>query len=79
MPEEYGGMGLDIKYAAVNWEEQLYTLCTGPGWALHSEICMPYILHYGSGMYLCTLQCVLLFSIVRSLLEITFYHFIQRK
>ena len=49
MPEEYGGMGLDILYAAVNWEEQSYAGATGPGWALHSEICMPYLLHYGSG------------------------------
>lgn len=48
MPEEYGGMGLDALYAAVNWEEQSYSGATGPGWSLHSEICMPYILHYGS-------------------------------
>lgn len=41
MPEEYGGVGADILYAAINWEEQSYTGCTGPGWALHSEICMP--------------------------------------
>lgn len=27
---------------------QSYTGCTGPGFALHSEIVMPYILHYGT-------------------------------
>jgi len=48
MPEKYGGLGLDILYAAVNWEEQSYAGTTGPGWALHSEIVMPYLLHYGS-------------------------------
>ena len=48
MPEEYGGMGCDVRYAAVNWEEQAYALCTGAGWFLHSEIVMPYLLHYGS-------------------------------
>ena len=35
VPEEYGGMGLDCLYAAVNWEEQAYSLQTGPGWSLH--------------------------------------------
>ncbi len=48
MPEQYGGAGLDILYAAVNWEEQMYANSTGPGWFLHSEIAAPYILHYGS-------------------------------
>lgn len=48
MPEEYGGLGLDILYAAVNWEEQSYAGTSGPGWFLHSEIVAPYILHYGT-------------------------------
>lgn len=48
MPEEYGGVGADVLHAAINWEEQSYTGCTGPGWALHSEICMPYLLKYGT-------------------------------
>ena len=39
MPEQYGGAGLDIKFAAINWEEQNYSNGTGPGWALHSEVC----------------------------------------
>jgi alkylation response protein AidB-like acyl-CoA dehydrogenase len=48
MPEQYGGMGLDVKYAAVHWEEQSYAGTTGPGFFLHSEIVAPYILHYGT-------------------------------
>ena len=48
MPEEYGGMGADIRYSAVHWEEQAYANTTGPGFFLHSEIVAPYILHYGT-------------------------------
>lgn len=40
MPEEYGGMGTDIMYSAITWEEQAYTGCTGPGFALHSCVCI---------------------------------------
>jgi long-chain-acyl-CoA dehydrogenase len=48
MPEQYGGSGLDITFAAVNWEEQSYANTSGPGWSLHSEIVAPYVLHYGT-------------------------------
>lgn len=48
VPEEYGGLGLDAKYAAVHWEEQSYALSSGVGFSLHSEIVCPYIVHYGS-------------------------------
>ena len=48
VPEEYGGMGLDCLFASVNWQEQSYAGTTGPGWALHSEIVAPYLVHYGS-------------------------------
>lgn len=48
VPEEYGGMGLDIRYAAVHWEEQAYANTTGPGFFLHSEIVAPYLMHYGT-------------------------------
>ncbi len=41
VPEKYGGAGLDILYSAVNWEEQMYGNSSGPGWALHSEVCAP--------------------------------------
>jgi alkylation response protein AidB-like acyl-CoA dehydrogenase len=47
-PEKYGGVEADILYSAIVWEEQSYTGCTGPGFALHSEICVPYIVNYGT-------------------------------
>lgn len=48
VPEEFGGAGLDILYSSVHWEEQAYAGATGPGFALHSEIVCPYIMHYGT-------------------------------
>ncbi|GMH62264.1 hypothetical protein TrRE_jg1120 [Triparma retinervis] len=48
MPEQFGGMDADILYSSVLWQEQAYSFCTGPGFALHSEIVMPYINNYGS-------------------------------
>ena len=48
VPEEYGGMGLDILFSSINWQEQSYAGTTGPGWALHSEIVAPYLVHYGT-------------------------------
>lgn len=48
VPEEYGGLGLDCKYAAIMWEEQSYSGCTGPGFAMHSDIVAPYITNYGT-------------------------------
>lgn len=48
VPEKYGGLGLDVLFSAVGWEEQSYANCTGPGWFLHSEIVAPYIVHYGT-------------------------------
>lgn len=48
VPEEYGGMGLDIRYSAVHWDEQSYANTTGPGFFLHSEIVAPYLVHYGT-------------------------------
>ena len=47
-PEEYGGPGLDFLYSTVIIEELAKTGCTGPGFFLHSDICAPYILHYGT-------------------------------
>ena len=49
-PEEYGGLGADILYAAVSWEEQMYAKGSpsGPGFALHSDIVMPYLVHLGT-------------------------------
>ncbi|XP_029930459.1 long-chain specific acyl-CoA dehydrogenase, mitochondrial-like [Myripristis murdjan] len=48
IPEEHGGIGGDLLSAAVVWEEQMYSNCTGPGFTLHSEIVMPYISNYGT-------------------------------
>jgi len=48
VPEEYGGLGLDCRYAAIMWEEQSYSGCTGPGFAMHSDIVAPYITNYGT-------------------------------
>lgn len=47
-PAEYGGSGASALEAAIVWEEQGYSLCTGPGFALHSDICMPYLYKYGT-------------------------------
>ena len=48
VPEEYGGLGLDCKYPAIMWEEQSYSGCTGPGFAMHSDIVAPYIANWGT-------------------------------
>ncbi|XP_069120861.1 long-chain specific acyl-CoA dehydrogenase, mitochondrial-like [Argopecten irradians] len=47
-PDKFGGIGGDILSAAITWEEQSYANCSGPGFALHSDIIMPYITHYGT-------------------------------
>ncbi|XP_010353224.1 long-chain specific acyl-CoA dehydrogenase, mitochondrial isoform X2 [Rhinopithecus roxellana] len=46
--EHLGGIGGDLYYAAVVWEEQAYSNCSGPGFSVHSGIVMPYITNYGS-------------------------------
>ena len=51
VPEAYGGLGIDdFRYNAIFIEELGHTGCAGPavGYPLHSDIVMPYILHYGS-------------------------------
>eukprot|EP01137_Pigoraptor_chileana_P034225 Opistho-2@26444 len=47
-PEEYGGAGVDFLYSTIVMEEQGRLQVTGPGFALHTNIVMPYILHYGT-------------------------------
>ncbi|MBX3536791.1 MAG: acyl-CoA dehydrogenase family protein [Chelatococcus sp.] len=47
-PEEYGGLGLDRRYAAIIFEEQARLGFSGPGFSVHSEIAAPYIVAYGS-------------------------------
>ncbi|KAM5265732.1 long-chain specific acyl-CoA dehydrogenase, mitochondrial isoform 5-T5 [Hipposideros larvatus] len=46
--EHHGGVGGDLYSAAIVWEEQSYSNCTGPGFSIHSNIVMPYITSYGS-------------------------------
>ncbi|XP_058156180.1 long-chain specific acyl-CoA dehydrogenase, mitochondrial [Dasypus novemcinctus] len=46
--EQHGGIGGDLYSAAIVWEEQVYSNCSGPGFNVHSDIVMPYIAHYGS-------------------------------
>jgi len=48
MPEAYGGLGLDRTYAAIVVEEQARAGLSGPGFLLHSNIVMPYLLNYGT-------------------------------
>jgi len=46
--EEHGGIGADFLYTSIVMEEQSYVNCSGVGWALHSDIVMPYITDYGT-------------------------------
>ena len=47
-PEAYGGLGCDFRYSTVVMEEISRSGCSGIGWPLHSDIVMPYILHWGT-------------------------------
>lgn len=47
-PEEYGGIGLDFRYAAVVIEELGYALTSGAAFFLHSDVIVPYLYHYGN-------------------------------
>jgi len=48
MPERYGGGGGDFAHAAIVIEELALLRAHGLQTSLHSDICMPYLLHYGS-------------------------------
>lgn len=48
IPEEYGGVGVDFLYATVVQEQMSWHNYSGPGFAVHSDIVAPYLLHYGS-------------------------------
>ncbi|MHA7131383.1 acyl-CoA dehydrogenase family protein [Algoriphagus namhaensis] len=50
-PEQYGGMGIqDFRFSAILIEELGLSGCSGPaiGYPLHSDIVMPYLLHYAT-------------------------------
>jgi acyl-CoA dehydrogenase len=48
MPSEYGGAGGDFLHAAIVIEELCYVRAHALQTSLHSEICMPYLHHYGT-------------------------------
>lgn len=48
VPEAYGGAGADWLYNVVVIEELSRLGLTGPGFLIHSEMCAPYILDYGT-------------------------------
>lgn len=48
IPEEYGGFGGDWLYNVVVIEELARAGMTGPGFMVHSEMCAPYLLAWGS-------------------------------
>jgi len=48
VPEEYGGMGLDFRYNTVLDEEQGKLGLMGPGFGLHNNIAVPYLVHNSS-------------------------------
>jgi acyl-CoA dehydrogenase len=48
MPETYGGGGGDFRYDAIVMEELAYLRAHGLMTAVHSSICMPYLLSFGS-------------------------------
>eukprot|EP01135_Chromosphaera_perkinsii_P011386 Nk52_evm31s2391 gene=Nk52_evmTU31s2391 len=47
-PEEYGGMGGDFLLSSLVSEEQMRALVSGPGFMLHSDIALPYIVNHAS-------------------------------
>ncbi len=48
VPEEYGGVGADFLFAAIILDELARAGASGPGFAVHSDIVAPYIVHFGS-------------------------------
>lgn len=48
VPEEYGGAGADFLFSVIVMEELARANAFGPGFSLHSDIVMPYLIRYGS-------------------------------
>lgn len=49
VPEEYGGGGVeDFRYNTIVSEELIRVGASGPGFSLHNDIVIPYILEYGT-------------------------------
>ncbi|MEE2961740.1 MAG: acyl-CoA dehydrogenase family protein [Myxococcota bacterium] len=47
-PEAYGGLGCDFLFNVIVDEELCRVGASGPGFALHSDIVLPYVVHYGT-------------------------------
>ncbi|MDH5433768.1 MAG: acyl-CoA dehydrogenase family protein [Gammaproteobacteria bacterium] len=47
VPEAYGGLDLDFRFNAIVNEEVNRLCLSGLGWGLHSDIAVPYVVHYG--------------------------------
>jgi alkylation response protein AidB-like acyl-CoA dehydrogenase len=48
VPEEWGGSGADYLYSTVVLEEMAAAHAPGPGFAIHSEMAVPYLVEFGS-------------------------------
>ena len=48
IPAEVGGIGAGFLEEAIVAEEMSYAFCASPAMAVHSTICMPYLVHYGT-------------------------------
>jgi alkylation response protein AidB-like acyl-CoA dehydrogenase len=48
VPDAYGGQGGDRLHSVIMMEEQVLAGASGIGFALHSDIVAPYLLHYGT-------------------------------
>jgi len=48
VPEHYGGAGVDFRYHAIVDEELAQLGLSGIGFPLHSDIAVPYLLHFGA-------------------------------
>ncbi|MDX1992157.1 MAG: acyl-CoA dehydrogenase family protein [bacterium] len=49
VPEDYGGGGIDdFRYNLILVEELTYANTTGPGFSLHNDVAIPYLLRYGT-------------------------------
>ncbi len=47
-PEDFGGPGGDFLFNVIVGEEFMRVGATGPGFCLHNDIALPYIVHHGS-------------------------------
>jgi len=48
VPQEWGGAGVDYLFSAIVLEELAYAQTPGPGFAIHSEMAVPYLVSFGT-------------------------------